>query len=241
MDFGKLIYDAEKIESNLVVVGEKLVVKKPCKVYIPGSYEFRRLMTIGSKVNTLGIFLIVVEDKYQALFCAQAQVVLTPTASTKIKHADESVYEFYFEAGASLLDNTQFVKDDTKPYYIYNTYLDSGDVPFYVKYKHLLNIFKESKHYTGVTVGAHKGVIETVVATISRSKDDNMEQYRRVIKSYEDMDSNPPVYIPLSDPIYTASNTMAKLSGAYFDNGLVTALVKPTERVEAIEAVLLQQ
>lgn len=241
MDFEQLTYSSEKVLDTLTHLGEQLLVKKPCKVYIPVEYEFRRLLTLGAKITTLGIFLITVEDKYKAVFCAQAKVSFTPTATTKVKIGDDSFYEFYFEEGAALLDSTLFVKDDTMPYFIYNTFVDNGEVPAFIRYDQLLTIFEESKHYTGVTVGAHKGVFETVVATIARDAKDNMEEYRRIIKSYEDMDTNPPVFVPLSDPIYTASNTIALISGAYFENGLVTSLVKETKRVEAIESVLLQQ
>lgn len=241
MDFQQLTYSYDKVLGNLTHMGEQLLVNKACKVYIPVEYEFRRLLTLGSKITTLGIFLITLEDKYKAVFCAQAKVSFIPTATTKVKIGDDVYYEFYFEEGSALLESTLFVKDDTMPYFIYNTFVDNGETPSFIRYDQLLTIFNESAHYTGVKVGAHKGVFETVVATIARDAKDNMEEYRRVIKSYEDMYVNPPVYVPLSDPIYTASNTIALISGAYFENGLVTSLVKETKRVEAIESVLLQQ
>ena len=50
--------------------------------------------------------------------------------------------------------------------------------------------------------------------------------------------SRPPALIPFRSVTYGATNTTAKLMGAYFDEGLTSALVNPSQRTEKIEELL---
>ena len=49
---------------------------------------------------------------------------------------------------------------------------------------------------------------------------------------------NPPVFIPISSIEFGATNTLNKLGGNYFDKGVASALVTPTESVELIEIII---
>jgi hypothetical protein len=60
------------------------------------------------------------------------------------------------------------------------------------------------------------------------------------VQSIDDIVKKPPVYIPLRSVTYTATNTTNKLAGSYFQEGLVSALVSPSERKERIESILLR-
>jgi hypothetical protein len=50
--------------------------------------------------------------------------------------------------------------------------------------------------------------------------------------------TKPPTFIPFRSPIYGATNTTAKLIGAYFDDSINSALVNPSEKVEGVESLL---
>ena len=62
--------------------------------------------------------------------------------------------------------------------------------------------------------------------------------YRSVINNRSDLKKNPPVFIPLRSVVYGATNTTNKLAGSYFNEGVISALVSPSTRIEPIEELL---
>lgn len=80
--------------------------------------------------------------------------------------------------------------------------------------------------------------MELIAAAIARSDDDLRVYYRQVVQSYEEISLSPPRYIPLRNISYGATNTIAKISGSRFDEGMTSALTNPSDRVERTEAML---
>ncbi|MNJ68815.1 hypothetical protein D3C77_650980 [compost metagenome] len=58
------------------------------------------------------------------------------------------------------------------------------------------------------------------------------------METYEDIRYTPPTIIPLRNVSYGATNTIAKLTGSRFDEGMTSAIVNPGDRVERTEMVL---
>ena len=60
----------------------------------------------------------------------------------------------------------------------------------------------------------------------------------RVVDDLKTIRKNPPAYIALKNLTYAATNTVARIGGSFFGDGLVSALTNPSERVERIESIL---
>lgn len=239
MDHTQYIRDPQRLKSVLRQLPDKrLVTTQPVKIVIPARFAERDLAHIGIETQIVGIFAIILEDKYYSVSLANAMMPITPTSMTKVKYDDDEYYEFSFDAGATILPSTLLVQQDTLVFSINNEIIAKGRVPWYLNYDDLGKLFDSSKYHANANVGQQQEITELMVSLISRAKDDRQLFYRQVVQSYDELVTKPPVFIPLRSVAYNASNTLNKLAGSYARDGLVSALVTPTTRVEKIEELL---
>ncbi len=239
MDPRKLIKDAARVHAVLQELPDgRLVAKKPCKIYIPARFSERNLASIGIETNIVGIYAMVVEDTYYAVSMVNAMIRIEPTSTIKILIDEEEYYEFSFDAGSTVMATVNLVKTDTLVYRIYDEIISKGHVPWYLDYKVIGKIFDTAKYHAGANIGTNHEVTELIISMIARDAKDRHRYYRQTVKSLADIDKNPPAFIPLRSVIYAATNTTNKLAGSYFNQGMVSALVSPADRVERIEELL---
>lgn len=239
MDVSQLQRNPDQIKQNLKALGEdKLITKEGCKIYIPQRYQEQNLAKVGSEVYTLAIFAIVVGDKYYGVSKAPSMTRLTPDTIRTVTIGEDEYLELVFEKGSVVMPNTNLVNDDTLLYYIYNEYFAKGKVPWYINYRDLGSLFEHAKDYTGTSLGANHVVTELITAAIARDNNDKTKFYRHVVDNVRQIHSKAPVIVPLKSVTYGASNTTAKLIGAYWDEGVTSALVNPSDKTEPIEEIL---
>lgn len=238
MDFSKLTFSSNRIQDDLVMLGDTFLTKRGCKIYIPCSFEDSGLLSMGAGVQTLGIFAYVIDDQFYSVSIAHARMTLTPATIGKVKVNDEPYYELYFEPGTTVIENKNMVKDNTICYYIHDEIVSKGRVPEFFNYTHILRLFEHTQYYSGLKVGANKAHTEFLGGCIARNPDDKMVYYREIIKELSDLEKNPPAYVPFVSVMYNATNTLSRLGGGYFDEGLTASLVNPTDRLEPIEELL---
>ena len=87
-------------------------------------------------------------------------------------------------------------------------------------------------------MGSTPAVLEIIVSTICRDSNDLRRYYRQVVETKEEISQNPPALIPLRNVSYGATNTIAKITGSRFDEGMTSAIVSPGDRVERTEKIL---
>lgn len=239
MDISKLKRDASKVHNALTILGNTTVAKQECRIYIPVFYQDKGLVVISNEIRILGIYGIVVGDSYAVSF-APAILLITPTSFVKVKIEGDDYYEFYFAPGATVTPSNEVAKDSGLPYDIYDIFISSGKIPWYFTYTDLGKLFQFSEHFCGLRIGDNPAAFEMQVSTVARLPTDLNVQYRYVIRNSEDVYLKPPRYIPYDSVAYNATNTTAKINGNYFDIGLVSALINPSERNEDIEDLLRQ-
>jgi hypothetical protein len=220
------------------IEGDVLVAKKALRIYVPVRYAERGLAQIGLETYIVGIFPIVVGDEYFSVMMVNAMMRIEPTSTVKTVILEEEYYEFTFAAGAVVVPSMNLVKNDQLVYKIYDEILSKGRVPWYMSYNLLSKIFDTAKSHAGANIGQNQEVTELIVSLIARDPNDRARYYRQIVKSQEDMMSNPPDFVPLRSVTYAATNTTTKLGGSYFREGVVSALNSPADRVESIEELL---
>ncbi len=152
---------------------------------------------------------------------------------------DEVEYiEMQYEPGDRVIASDQLVMIDNLLYRIYDELVAKGRVPWYLTYRELGAMFSTSLKHAGVRVGKVPTVMEIITAAICRDPSDLRRYYRQAVETYEDIEHNPPTIIPLRNVSYGATNTIAKLSGSRFDEGMTSAIVNPGTRVERTERIL---
>lgn len=238
MDISNLVRSPETVKASLKRVGESIYATKPTKIYIPVRFRERNLAFVGVKTYIVGIFAIVLEDKLMATHIMDAMVQIEPTSFKIVSIDDSDYYEFFFEPGAKVVVSTNIVRRDTLVYQIYNEIISKGRVPWYMNYLDLARIFDTARKYANANVGAQREVTELIVSLISRNETDRSKYYRTSVKDIGDVYKKPPAYVPLKSVLYAATNTLNKIAGSYMSDGLISALVNPSTRVENIERVL---
>ena len=241
MDPKKLVRDPAKVHADLVVLPDRrLVTKKGCKIYIPSRFAERDLATIGIDTYIVGIYAITVDDTYYGVSMVNAMCRIEPTSTMRILVNEEEYIEFTFEAGSTVMSSIDLVKNDTLVYKIYDEIISKGRVPWYLGYHELGKIFDTSKYHAGANIGTNHEVTELLVSMITRDAKDRHQYYRKKAVSDDYMAKNPPAFIALRSVTYAATNTLNRIAGSYMNEGMVSALVSPTERVERIESLLLK-
>ncbi len=239
MDPKQLIRDAVKVKAYLKELPDgRLVAAKPLKIYLPTRFAERNLASIGLETHIVGIAAVVVEDRYYGVLLVNATMRIEPTSTLKVLVGDDEYFEFYFEAGSTVVSSVQLVKVDTLVFRIYDEIIAKGHCPWYLGYTELGKLFDTAKTYAGANIGQNHEVTELIVSMIARDAGDRHKYYRQTVKNAEDLKKNPPVIIPLRSVQYSATNTVNKLAGSFWNDSLVSTLVSPATRTEKLERLL---
>ena len=221
------------------VTGDSSLVSiKGCKIYIPVRFSERGLANVGVETVICGICAIVVEDKYYAVMIMNALMRIDPVETNKVVVDGDEYYEFVFDPGSLVVPSLNVVRQNTLVYRIYDEFVNKGRVPWYMGYAELGKLFDTARKYAGANIGGDHEVTELIVSMIARDPRDRSKYYRQTVQNSEDLVKTPPAFIPLKSVTYSATNTTNKLAGSYMQDGIVSALVSPSERTERIEGLL---
>lgn len=231
--------DAARVHKALEETAERSIVAlKPVKMYIPARFPQRDLAIFEDEITLVGICAITLDDTYfmSAMICAPIRT--EPTLVNTVVIDDVEYLELQYEPGDRVIASLDLVKIDNLMYRIYDEIIAKGRVPWYIGYDELGRLFDTAKKHAGVTVGSTPAVMEIIVSTIARDPNDLRRYYRQVVQTKEEITQNPPTIIPLRNVSYGATNTIAKITGSRFDEGMTSAIVNPGDRVERTEQIL---
>jgi len=238
MDVSKLIRNAEKVHAGLRRLPDnRLITLTGCKIYCPVRFSERNLVSIGADTYIVGIYAIVCGE-YYGVSMVNAMIRITPDYRNIVNVDGDDYYEFVFEPGSTVFATLSLVKTDVLTYRIYDEIISKGNVPWYLGYLELAKIFDTAKYHAGANIGTEHEVTELLVSMISRDPNDRTRYYRQAVKTKQDLKEIKPAFIPLKSVTYSATNTTNKLAGSHFTEGVVSALVSPSEREERIESLL---
>lgn len=232
-----LIRDADYILSRLVENEDgSVVTTAECSIQIPESFTAKNLAVIGSEVFIFGFFPFIMGDRY-AVNKTIAMMRINPSSTQKVVVNETPYIEFTFEPGDRIISSTALVVTDTLSYYMYDEFIAKGNIPWYMSYFDMANMFDTAKEHAGVNLGG-RSIIELIISTIARDPNDMTRLYRHILARPEDIITKPPVTVPFRSVIWNTSDTTSKLNGAYYTEGINSALVNQSESVEMIEELL---
>ena len=241
MDISKLIRKPSMVHMALEELPDgRVVAKEECKIYIPVRYAERKLAYIGTDVFILGFYAITVQDKYYGVSLLNTMVPIDPTETNKIKIQDEDYYEFVFIPGSTVYKTTLLIKTDVICYKVYNEFISLGHIPWFIGYDEMGKIFDSAKEFAGANLGTNAEVTELIASMLARDPKDRSKYYREIINTPADLINIKPIFVPLKSIQYAATNTLSKLGGNYFQQGVVSALISPSVRPERLESILLK-
>lgn len=231
--------DPSFITENLKELEDgSIVCLKDCKIYIPVRYEERNLAYVGSDNHILGIYGIVMEDRY-AVSLINAMVNIDPLSTDKVVIDEDEYYQFNFEKGNTLIKSVNLVKTATLTYSIFDEFFTKGYIPWYITTQEdLVSIYDTAQYHAGANVGTNKAITRLLVSFVSRDPIDKTKFFRYTLDTIDDINNKKPSFVPLKSVELSATSTLNKIGGNYFDVGVKSALVNPSSRTERIEDIL---
>lgn len=231
MDIRGLKRNPAVIKENFAIVGGKVITRNDCTILIPYNYISHKLAKLGTQIFTISVFAIVVGTDY-GVMNACANVELTPNDTSQIKILGEEFIEFKFVKGQTVMPTLTIVKDSDLAYEANRYFYTHGRVPWFMGYEDVARVMKMHNAYCGLSISPNNVPFELIASKICRDGKDKFKYYR-----HGEMRGNP-VVVPFNSVLFNATNTTAKLIGNYLSDGVTSALVSPSDRVETVETLL---
>lgn len=235
----KLIRNAGKVLAALTdLPGKPVIAKEAITIQLPVRFKEVDLCKIGEQTYAYGLFAMILDSGDYALMNVNAYLELGQ-AHVEISKVDETeYYNFRFEAGDVLFKTKELVCRANLIYKAIEEFIFKGKAPWYVEYEDMGKIFDTAKHHAKTTANIMPSIVEFMAAYIARSKEDRVKFVREGAKSYEDFTRKRLEWVPMRSVYWSAPGTVNKLAGAYFSDGVVSALVNPSAKTEKIEGIL---
>lgn len=237
LDPKHFIRDPDYVKSKLVLKDNKLITTEDLEIFIPFRFHVGDMINIGDNITVVGLFPLVINGKYTNCI-VNAMIPITPSSLDKVTFNDNKYYRFKFDKNTIVIPDTELLQNDGVIYPLFKEIIAQGNVPWYIDYTDYGNLFSTAKEYANSGLISNPSLFYILVSMQSRSVEDRSIYYRVTIKDKDYVHTNPPVFIPLKSVVYSAGDTVNKLAGSYFKDGVVSALSNPSERVERLESIL---
>lgn len=238
MDIASLVHDPSKVIPTFKESGDCLITLTGCKTYIPVRFQNKGLIVIEETIQTVLIWAVVVDNKYYAVEKVMAYATITPSSMSIVKIGDEDYYEFTFDKGSTVIPDINLVKRDTLVYRAYDEITAQGNYPWYIAPDHSAKLYLSAKKHGGINLASNNATFELIAATTCRSSSDMTKFYRHSVDNIYDPKNTPHAYVALTSVMYGANNTVSRLMGAYYSEGVTAALVYPSTELESVEKKL---
>ena len=239
MSYDKLTRDGDYVKSAIKQVGDQLLAVKDIKIVIPYRYLQAKLAIVESRISTICVFAIIVDNKF-AVSNLCSTMVLSPSSTNIATYNDEDFFEFEFSRGSVITPNINLVVDDINAFNVYSEFIAKGNVPWFLDYDDCGKILITAHNYAGINLAGNNIPLELIIGTIARSNKDLYTYYRSTLQTQQDIKTKPVVYVPFKSVSYSATSTAGKIMGSYFDEGLTSALTNDNNGSEGVEIVLRQ-
>jgi hypothetical protein len=239
MEIDHLVRDGDAVKDTLKVVDGSLLTMSGCKIYFPKYYVDGKLGNMIDVVQVIGYYAIVLPNNRYAVNKTAAMITLHPDSITTVKFGEHDYLELTFHPGTPMMRELSLVRSSSLLFKIYDEIVAKGKTPWYLSYADLGAIFDSSIVHAGTNLKASRSILEMMAATRARDPRNRADYYRNMLTKQSDLDNIEPDIIPLRNIAYGATNAVSKLLGAYLNEGISSAIVNSTDRLERVEKILL--
>lgn len=213
------------------------ITTKQIKIQFPIRFKDIKLAILGETSYVFGLFAIFQENNY-TLLSLNCYIELAKAKIEKSVINDVEYYNFVYEPGDVVFNTLKVVARSNLLFIAIDEFVFKGKMPWYVSYEDAGQLFETAVEYAGTSAKIIPEVEEFFAAYIARSKEDRSLFIREVAQNYEDYDLTKISWVPFRSIYWSSPGTVNKLAGAYFNDGIVAALVNPSNKVERIESVI---
>lgn len=235
----KLVRDPAAVLAQLkTTAAGQVITRSSCKIQVPARYIDIGLGQIGTETYILGCFALILDSGQYTVCNIAAIVELEPFKTVTTKIEEVLYYEFYFEPGQVVIKTTDVLRRSALMYNIFDEFMFKGKIPWYLEYEDVGKLFDTAKSHGDSNVGENLETIEFIASIITRHVKDRTKPIRQVIQDYKELNKVNINYVGLASIFYSVNSTLNKLAGSYFNDGVTSALVTPTENISKIESIL---
>lgn len=216
----------------------EVITNIACKIQVPARYMDVGLGQIGTETYVMGYFALILESGEYTVCNVAALVELNPFKTITATIDDVLYYEFYFEPGQVVIKTTDLLRRAQLMYNILDEFIFKGKVPWYLEYEDLGRLFDTAKSHGDSQVGESLETIEFIASIIARHVNDRTQPIRLQVNDYKDISLKTTDYVALNSVFYSVNSTMNRLTGSYFNDGIVSSMVIPTDKISTIESIL---
>jgi len=208
----------DKKGTQWIFTGKKL------KVYIPAIYENRNLLELGTKVTSLGIFQLRINDALIADMLLLNQLVMSPSNTERITEDGYQYVVLSFNKGDIFVNNTDLVKNGKLAYDVYMMFISGGKIPPFMSYDNVQALFDNDKKCCDISLNVNHSVFEMIYAHMYRDKADPFQFYRLTAMK------KPPTVVSMMQISHGPTSNSSRMIGAYMNEGVVAALVNDPDK-----------
>jgi hypothetical protein len=228
------IRDPEAVKATLEIKDKAVITKTGCHVLFPERFVERSLALLTTTNYVYGLFIIALDDGKYTLCNICALVQLLPEKIERIKFLNSKYYRFSFKPNSIVIANTTLVKNADYIYNIMDEIVFKGNIPWYVTYNDLGKLLDTALKHAGTDVNKSLAVVELIMSILARDPKDYTVLYRFIADKTKD----DPGYVSLRSVYYARAGTLNKIAGAYFKEGVVSALTYEDESISKIDKIL---
>ena len=230
--------DKDACLSRLAVTEDgRVLARAPCRIQVPERWMNVNLGVIAETISVYGFFPIIFEDNTYTVLNVCAMLELTPSRTTQVSVEEEPYYEFHFDQASGIIKSLNLVRQDTLTFSILDEMIMKGKVPWWATVDDLCTIFDTAKKHASSNIGNVPQTIEFLVSVISRKIEERAKPLRQSAVDQKDYGLDRIEFISLKS-VLDLNNTVSKLSGAYFNDGVVSAIVYPSSKTSKVERIL---
>ena len=228
------------VTANFTVNSAKQVIcKNSCYIQVPMFFFDQGLGTLGADISIYGCFVVILEDGQYGLVNTTAMFSISPT-STNIKTIDGmEYYEFFFAKDSVIFKTTGLLQQSKIIYDPFQNFLFMGRVPWYISYDDHGRLFATAPKFAGFGALRNPEVMEFLTAMCARKANSTSKDFlREQIKDYSEGDVGNVEFVPMGSVVATVRSSLNKISGAYAQDGIISAIVSPYDRVGTVEKIV---
>lgn len=239
MDSASFKRQASKVKAALKTQPDgSVLTTRELKLYVPERFVEKKLAVVSAETYVVGIYALATSQGDYAVSTINAMHHVMPTVISTVKFDGESYLEMTFDPGSTVFATLDLIKEDILVYRIFDEIVAKGHIPWYLEYQDLATLFSSAKKHAGLDLTRVHAILEMIAAACARNPKQLTEYYRQGVTSLEEVVSHPPTIIPLRSITYGTTNTTSRLMGSYWDQGLNSALINPTTKLENVEDLL---
>lgn len=236
----KYVHDPDAVKANFEVNKSKQVVcKNSCYIQVPKSFFDNGLGTLGMDIKIYGCFATILETGQYGVVNTTAMFSIAPTATNIKIINDQEYYEFFFAKDSVIFKTTGLLSQSKIIYDPFQNFFFMGRVPWYVSYDDHGRLFDTAPHFAGFSALRNPEVIEFMTAMCARKANDVKNEFLRLtIRDYQEGAAGKVEFVPMGSVVAAVRSSLNKISGAYAQDGIISAIVSPSTEVGTVEKIV---